>query len=69
MTFDEILTKARELPTLQRKTLIYELVESLTQPIENPVEERIFGLTKGSFVMSEDFDDELPIEFWLGTDA
>lgn len=69
MTFEETLTQALELPITQRKTLIYELVESLSQPVEKPVKERIFGLTKGTFVMSEDFDEELPEKFWLGDDA
>ena len=26
---------------------------------------RIFGLTKGAFVMSDDFDEDLPESFWL----
>ena len=29
--------------------------------------QRVFGLGKG-YWMSEDFDDELPEEFWLGDD-
>ncbi len=38
-------------------------------PIEKPKEQkqRIFGLGKG-YWMSDDFDDELPDEFWLGDD-
>lgn len=38
-------------------------------PIEKPKEQkqRVFGLGKG-YWMSEDFDDELPDEFWLGDD-
>lgn len=35
-------------------------------PIEKPKEQkaRIFGLGKETMWMSEDFDDELPDEFW-----
>lgn len=35
-------------------------------PIEKPKEQktRIAGLGKGTMWMSEDFDDELPDEFW-----
>ncbi len=38
-------------------------------PIGKPKEpkQRVFGLGKG-YWMSEDFDDELPDEFWLGDD-
>ena len=38
-------------------------------PIEKPEEpkQRVFGLGKG-YWMSDDFDDELPDEFWLGDD-
>jgi antitoxin (DNA-binding transcriptional repressor) of toxin-antitoxin stability system len=35
-------------------------------PVEKPkeIKERVFGLGKGTTWMSEDFDDELPDEFW-----
>lgn len=34
-------------------------------PIEKPEsKQRVFGLGKGKTWMSEDFDDELPDEFW-----
>lgn len=37
-------------------------------PIEKPEQkQRVFGLGKG-YWMSDDFDDELPDEFWLGND-
>jgi len=36
-------------------------------PIEKPREQkqRIAGLSKGTMKMSEDFNDELPDEFWV----
>ena len=65
MTYEEIVTKARELPLSQRKQLISEIVESLTEV--SPVQERIFGLHAGNTVyISDDFDDELPDAFWSG---
>ena len=69
MTFEEIVAQARELPLTQRKALIHELVETLSQSKDQFVEKRTFGLTKGTFVMSDDFDDELPEAFWLGEET
>lgn len=65
MTFEDILIQVRELPIYQRKQLINELVDSLTEkPIMN---ERIAGLHAGSTLyISDDFDDPLPDSFWLG---
>jgi len=42
-----------------------ELLAKIT-PIEKPKEQkkRIAGLGKGTMFMSDDFDDELPDEFW-----
>ena len=34
-----------------------------------PQGERVAGLHPGAIVMSPDFDDPLPDEFWLGKDA
>lgn len=68
MTFEEIVNQARELPLSQRKQLISEIVESLTESV--PIQERIFGLHAGSTVfISDDFDDALPDSFWLGEDG
>jgi hypothetical protein len=36
-----------------------------TKPI-TPRKQRILGLHAGGAWMSDDFDDELPISFWLG---
>lgn len=69
MTFEELLGQALVLPADQQKKLIHELVEVLAKPAPQPVKERVFGLTKGTFTMSDDFDDELPDEFWLGDDT
>lgn len=38
-------------------------------PIEAPRGKRIAGLHQGSIWTSDDFDEPLPDEFWLGEDA
>ena len=51
------------------EVVLEENGESLVKvtPIEKPKElkQRIAGLGKGTVWMSDDFDDELPNEFWL----
>jgi antitoxin (DNA-binding transcriptional repressor) of toxin-antitoxin stability system len=37
-------------------------------PIPSPVRERVMGLHRGVAWMSDDFDEPLPDEFWLGGD-
>ncbi len=52
-----------------------KIVARLLPPEEEPVAQKakpfIFDLSaaSGKMVMSDDFDDELPMEFWLGDDA
>jgi antitoxin (DNA-binding transcriptional repressor) of toxin-antitoxin stability system len=36
-------------------------------PIPSPGRKRVMGLHRGAAWMSEDFDDPLPDEFWLGS--
>ncbi len=69
MTFEELLGQALDLPADQQKKLIHELVDVLAKPTPQLLKPRVFGLTKGTFTMSDDFDDELSDEFWLGDDA
>lgn len=38
-------------------------------PIPSPVRKRVMGLHRGVAWMSDDFDEPLPDEFWLGGDA
>lgn len=67
MTFEEIVSQARELPLSQRKQLISEIIETLTETL--PIQKRIPGLHAGSTIyISDNFDDELPDSFWLGED-
>ncbi|MCL4470047.1 MAG: type II toxin-antitoxin system Phd/YefM family antitoxin [Sulfuricella sp.] len=38
-------------------------------PLEAPRKKRIFGLHRGEFGISSDFDEPLPDAFWLGNGA
>lgn len=67
MTFEEIVMRVRELPLSQRKQLMHEIVDSLTDNVTQ--QQRIPGLHAGSTIyISDDFDDELPDSFWFGED-
>jgi hypothetical protein len=66
---DELLRTLNTLSPEQKK----QVIDYLQQP-ENGAEEPsrqglIFNMHPGAMVMSPDFDDELPDEFWLGNDA
>ncbi len=37
-------------------------------PVVEPTESRIAGLHAGAIWTSEDFDDPLPLEFWIGSE-
>ena len=69
MTFQEIAERIQELSVEERKQLIGVIVDSLTETSEQPAKgKRIPGLHAGTMWVSDDFDDPLPDEFWLGDD-
>ncbi len=35
----------------------------------NAVKKRVFGQYRGQMQIADDFDDELPLDFWLGESA
>jgi hypothetical protein len=37
--------------------------------VSPPPKKRVFGQFRDKITIAEDFDDELPAEFWLGNDA
>jgi antitoxin (DNA-binding transcriptional repressor) of toxin-antitoxin stability system len=43
-----------------------EPIIKITPLVKSPQKERILGLREGQVWISDDFDDELPDEFWLG---
>ncbi|MGV3720968.1 MAG: type II toxin-antitoxin system Phd/YefM family antitoxin [Actinomycetota bacterium] len=38
-------------------------------PLNAPLSQRVAGLHPGAMQMSDDFDEPLPDEFWLGVDG
>jgi hypothetical protein len=66
MTMQEIIQEIASLSTDERKELIYILVESLTTITDSQPTKRIPGLHKGTTWVSDDFDEPLPDNFWLG---
>lgn len=81
-TVDDVLTVARGLSPLQQLELIQALSGLLQQQLvsteavstQAPVrhasldQPRVLGLRAGQLSISDDFDAELPDEFWFGTD-
>ena len=54
------------------KQEVYDFASFLLSKQEKQIprkEPRIAGLHEGQIIMSDDFDEPLPDEFWLGEDA
>jgi len=66
MSVIELVEQARILTIEERKHLISLLVDTLTEAQTPSRGQRIFDLHPNAMIMSEDFDAELPDEFWLG---
>lgn len=49
------------------KAKVIVLLEDAAEP--QAPHKRVFGQFRGKIKISEDFDNELPEEFWLGKDA
>ena len=67
-TLAEIEHAADALPPEEFAMLLAHLAER-SRSKSLPQGERVAGLHPGAIVMSPDFDDPLPDEFWLGKDA
>ncbi len=69
MTFTDILTEAKNLDIQEQIQLATQLLQWVTVKV-NPKpqhrEQRQPGLGLGSCIFSDNFDDPLPDEFWLG---
>ena len=70
-TTSELIAKLQTLPPdkLQQVLDFVEfLAQKYTQPpeVQEPPQQRIPDLNKGEISMSDDFNDPLPDEFWLG---
>ncbi|HCN31121.1 MAG TPA: hypothetical protein DIT64_20885 [Verrucomicrobiales bacterium] len=69
-TVSEIAFAARELTLEEQRALLSRLTSNLkAEESKSAVKERVFGLGKGKWQASDDFDAPLPDEFWLGRDA
>ncbi|WP_020561550.1 hypothetical protein [Methylosarcina fibrata] len=49
------------------KAKVIVLLEDAAE--SQPQQKRVFGQFRGKIKISEDFDNELPDDFWLGKDA
>jgi Protein of unknown function (DUF2281) len=62
-----LIAKLQSLAPEQQQTLL-DFAEFLAQKHVQPqaVQQRVLGLNQGEIWMSEDFNDPLPDEFWMG---
>lgn len=65
VSFDDLIKVIDQLSAEQKRVLL----DHLTQNGEQSVKPRILGMHPGAIWTSDDFDDPLPDEFWLGKDA
>jgi hypothetical protein len=72
--FDDLLKVVEKLSPEQKRILREQLeAETVDEAVSDgqapALQERILNLHPGAIWTSEDFDDPLPDEFWLGEDA
>lgn len=68
--FEDLLKVIDQLSDEQKRIISQHLAENTVSAAHNkPKKPRILGLHPGAFQPSDDFDDPLPDEFWLGEDA
>ncbi len=69
LVFNVVETEFQKLSVQKQKELLQLLINKLGVLPEKPApatKQRIPGLQQGKVWMSDDFDDELPDEFWGG---
>lgn len=76
-TVDDVIAVARQLSPAEQLEIIQSLTQTLRQQYDHAtassspapaIRQRVAGLDKGTLWMSDDFNDELPDEFWFGDD-
>jgi len=67
--FDDLLKIIDQLTDEQKRVLQQRMNAPSEAAPPKPLQKRVAGLGEGTVWMSEDFDDPLPDEFWLGEDA
>jgi hypothetical protein len=69
-TVSDIALAARELSLEEQRALLSRLASQVqAEESKLVVQERVFGLGRGETWMSDDFNDPLPDDFWVGEDA
>jgi hypothetical protein len=69
-TVSEIALAARELSLEEQRALLNRLaLQVQAEESKFSVRDRTFGLGRGKTWMSEDFNEPLPDDFWLGENA
>jgi hypothetical protein len=72
MTLKQLLTEAKNLNIQEQMQLATQLLQWVEVKINKEPqfmpekEQRLPGLNRGSCIFTDDFDDPLPDEFWLG---
>jgi antitoxin (DNA-binding transcriptional repressor) of toxin-antitoxin stability system len=59
---DEVIVQEANMPIARISSLVKSVAPKERKPF-------IFGLSAGMGTVPDDFNDELPMEFWLGDDA
>jgi hypothetical protein len=73
-TTSELIAKVQTLAPEQQQQVL-DFVEFLMQKYaqsektQEPPQQRVMGLNEGQIWMSDDFNDPLPDEFWMGEGA
>lgn len=66
MNIEQALLKQVRTLTPAQQQAVLDFAASLRQQTSPVPKERIPGLHRGAFIMSDDFDDPLPDSFWVG---
>lgn len=67
--FDDLLKVVDTLSPEQKSLLREHIDKESVQNVVDLSQPRVFDLHPGAMWTSDDFDDPLPDEFWLGDDA
>ncbi len=67
--FDDLLKVVDSLSPEQKRLLREHIDNESIQNVVDLGQPRVFNLHPGAMWTSDDFDDPLPDEFWLGDDA
>ncbi|MEB3189295.1 MAG: hypothetical protein VKL42_03010 [Snowella sp.] len=69
MNVQEILREAQALPTQEQIQLAAQILQSVQKKMNISMEEkkpRVPGLHRNHYIVSDDFDESLSDDFWMG---